>query len=112
MVGCMLAPRPKSYGHKRHPQLNNNADGTRRVNKPQLRIWDFVLTREDGSALRLHPQWTTTKVETFAAEGHNTAVAVPQAGLGNSDGRGTYRLYKDIGMGYMIRFDASKKKSP
>ena len=74
-----------------------------------MRIWDFVLTREDGSALRLHPQWKGMEVETFAPEGHATEVGIPRAGLGNSDGPGTFRRYKEIGMDGTLKFDAHKK---
>ena len=30
-------------------------------------IWDFIVVRDDGSAIRLHPNWSNTKVETFDA---------------------------------------------
>ena len=70
----------------------------------QLRVWDFVLKRSDGSAVRLHPQWSTPKVETYAVEGHETPVQTPHSGLGGSDGRGTYRHYKALGNQKTLRF--------
>ena len=67
-------------------------------------IWDFVLIRKDGSGIRLHPQWSTTKVESYDVEGHDEEVQPPCAGLGGSDGPGTYKYYKEIGSKRELRF--------
>ena len=63
----------------------------------KLPVWDFVVHRADGAAIRLHPEWSKPKFPSFAAEGHETAVAVPNKGFGKSDGRGTYASYKALG---------------
>ena len=106
LIRCELLPRPGfRYDHKRHHQLK---DAGRAERNTQLRVWDFVLTRDDGSGLRLHPQWSSTKVETYAVEG-GEGLQVPRAGLGESDGPGTYRRYKEAGNQRSLRFDATKR---
>ena len=108
LVGCSLAIRPGSYDHKRHHMLIETATNS----KQRLPCWDFVLHRADGSGIRLHPQYKGTVVETIEELGHAEEWAVtvpPSKGLGRSDGRGTYKKYKDIGITEKMRFDASKK---
>ena len=97
LVACRFEPRPNSYDHKRHHAGQGTPD-------TKMRIWDFVLIRKDGSGVRLHPAWKTTKVESFAVEGHEEEVPIPSKGLGKSDGPGTYRAYKDIGSDRTLRF--------
>ena len=86
LVSCSFAPRPNSYDHKRHNQLR--LAGKARTDA-KLRVWDFVLKRADDSAVRLHPQWSKTAVESYAVEGHAEEVEIPAHGLGESDGPGT-----------------------
>ena len=109
LVGCSLAIRPGSYDHKRHHMLIETATNS----KQRLPVWDFVLHRADGSGIRLHPQYKGTVVETIEEPGHAEASVVvtvpPRRGLGRSDGPGTYKKYKDIGITDKMRFDASKK---
>ena len=105
LVGCSVAARPNSYDHKRHFAMAAAGHSCGQT----LPIWDFVLRRDDGSAIRLRPQWSNTKVETFPAEGHDVEVEAPAAGLGNSDGRGTYKRYKTIGAAGLVRFDGRKR---
>ena len=78
----------------------------------QLRVWVFLLKRRDGTPGRLHPQWSTTKVETVAGEGHAAEVETPAHGLGESDGRGTYKHYNQVGNTRTLKFDAAKKPRP
>lgn len=105
LTRCWLAMRPGSYDHKRHHQLKHEKRPQRNA---QLRVWDFLLEREDGSSIRLHPQWSTTVVETYAGAGHETEVEPPVRGLGESDGPGTYKHYKEVGTEQKLRFDARK----
>ena len=80
--------------------------------KQRLPCWDFVLHRADGSGIRLHPQYKGTVVETIEEPGDAEEWAVtapPRSGLGRSDGRGTYKKYKNIGITEKMRFDSSKK---
>ena len=94
LVTCELAPRPGPYDHKRHHALKE-------AKKPQLErlpVWDFVLHRESHTALRLHPQWNSREVECYRHAGHFLVPQVPpEAGLGKSDGPGTYKKYKQQG---------------
>ena len=109
LVGCSFAIRPGSYDHKRHNMLIKTATNS----EQKLPIWDFVVHREDGAGIRLHPQWKGTVVETIEELGHAEASVVvtvpPRRGLGRSDGPGTYKKYKDIGITEKMRFDSSKK---
>ena len=75
----------------------------------QARVWGFLLKRRGGPPARLHPQWSTTKVGTFAGEGHEAEVETPAHGLGESDGRGTYKHYKHVGNQRTLKFDAAKR---
>ena len=105
LVSCSFALRPKSYDHKRHHQLR--LAGTPKKDT-QLRVWDFLVVRADGSAVRLHPQWSKTAVESYAVEGHAEEVEIPAHGLGESDGPGTYRL-KYLGTQRRLKFDGTKR---
>ena len=57
----------------------------------QLRVWDFVLVRADGSKMWVHPQWNVPDVEVHRGPrlmgGEDP---VPRSGLGQSDSKGTY----------------------
>ena len=106
LVSCSFALRPNSYDHKRHHQLR--LAGTPKKDA-QLRVGDFVLTRVDGSEVRLHPQWSKTAVESYAVEGHAEEVEIPAHGLGESDGPGTYRHFKDLGTQRRLKFDGTKR---
>ena len=92
VVGCSFAVRPNSYDHGRSHMLKE----TSRAPSVKLPIWDFVVHRADGTAIRLHPEWSKPRFPSFAAEGHGEVVQPPRAGLGRSDGRGTYRSYKTL----------------
>ena len=86
----------------------------------KLPVWDFVLHREDGTAMRLHPQWSPLpgpdgkkkkarpEVEAFGLDGHAEPVAPPAAGFGRSDGRGTYRHFLTLGFEKKLKFDGAK----
>ena len=109
LVGCYLAPRPSSYDHKRHKKLKEEGRPSLDVRLP---VWGFVIRREDGAGLRLHPQRSTVKVETFEIEGPVDPVEPPPQGNGCSSGRGAYKYYKNVQTKEMLRFDPSKGKLP
>ena len=100
LVGCEFRRRPNSYDHERQVQ-----DGA-----PQWRLtkWDFVLLRSDGTAVRLHPEWSTSTIPTFAVEGHTEPVEIPHNGLGKSDGKGTFSKYKKVGRQETLRFGRTR----
>ena len=93
LVGCSFAMRPNSYDHGRSHMIKVNTGEAPTIKLP---IWDFVVHRADGTAIRLHPEWSKPRFPSFASEGYESAVAGPIMGYGNSDGRGTYFRYKTI----------------
>ena len=105
LVRCEFAARANSYDRKMH-HANRRAG---RAQGPQLRVWDFVLWRADGTGIRLHPQWSTTKIETNEVEPHAEQVQCPRRGPGTSDGPGTYKRYKNVGAQRTLRFDGQKR---
>ena len=92
VVGSSFAPRPHSYDHPRSHKYKLETGAASPVKLP---IWDFVVHRADGTAIRLHPEWNKPRFPSFAAEGHGDEVKPPRAGLGCSDGRGTYKGYQN-----------------
>ena len=105
LVGCSLEVRPNSYDHARSHALAKQ----QRV-ETKLPMWDFVLHRDDGTGVRLHPNWGNRKVIAFAFSPHADTVKSPIAGLGQSDGRGTFRYYGKLGVQRTYHFDAAKEK--
>ena len=96
LVGCECRPRAGSYDHSRHVQPAYSV-------RAQLRCWDFILRRSDGTAVRLHPEWTKTTIPTFAVEGQGVT-QIPRNGLGMSDGHGTFRYYRNLGRERLLKF--------
>ena len=110
VIRCLLMPRPNSYDHKRHHAARANGEP---VTDRRFPVWDFVIVREDGTAIRLHPQWSTTKIEAFPAQGYLEPVQHPAKGKGKSLGHGTYNWLKEtIGTAETLRFDPKKTKTP
>ena len=60
LTGCEIQQRSDSYDHSRHV---NKADAT------LMREWDFVLKRNDKTAVRLHPHWGSAKVSVYPIYG-------------------------------------------
>ena len=80
IVGCTVEPHPGGYDHKSQVQVTH---------KQRLPCIDFVIWRNDGSRLYMHPSWTKTKIDCH--EGiPNRPAQVPKAGVGKSDGPGTF----------------------
>ena len=75
----------------------------------RLPVWDFVLIRNDGTGIRVHPEWSTAKLRLYEVEPHWGPVQPPGAGLGKSEGRGTFSHYKRLHANPVPgRFDATK----
>ena len=87
-------PGASSYDHKRDHHANHGGVPFEDVNgaPADCPVWDFVIHRGDGEAIRLHPNQKNRKV---TIENMNapiiTAADAPDAGRGLSDGRGTFR---------------------
>ena len=108
LMGCSLELRPNSYDHFRSHALAKRLGPAKVTVK--LPMWDFVLHRDDGTGVRLHPHWSDRKVDAFDLLPHADTVQPPKAGLGQSDGAGTFRHYAGLGVQCKYRFDASKEK--
>ena len=44
-------------------------DNTGKAPTTKLPIWDFVVHRADGTAIRLHPEWSKPRIPSFAPDG-------------------------------------------
>ena len=109
LVSCECAPRPNSYDHKRqHKAVQQCSANGERPPTVKMPVWDFVLNRDDGTGIRLHPQWSDRSLETIELGGHAEPIEIPRKGLGKSDGRGTFKKFKALGMTGSVRFDPSK----
>ena len=53
--------------------------------------------------MRLHPEWSTLNVPTYEVEGHEET-QIPRNGLGVSDGRGTFKYYREVGQARTLKF--------
>ena len=95
LVGCEIRRRGDSYDHKRQVQFPDD--------NPRLRGWGFTLERSDGTVVRLHPQWSHRDIPTCQVEGV-AEITIPRNGLGKSDGRGTFKCYKEIGRQRTLKF--------
>ena len=67
--------------------------------KGPLEIYDFVLHRDNGTGIRLHPGWSDRKIETYDVAGHQDQVQPPKKG-----GPGTMRELINRGNQMTLRF--------
>ena len=98
LVSCR-AERSEKYDH-----LVHNALGKRDKLHTE---WNFILERDNGSCVVLHPRWNNTKVDckwSLPEMDHE----VPRAGRGKSDGKGTFKKFKDKQWDEKLRFDPRK----
>ena len=95
LIGCEIRKRDGSYDHSRQVQLPRDHQ--------QLRDWDFILKRNDGTAVRFHPRWSEKTISTFALESTDE-IPLPRNGLGQSDGPGTFKRYKMMGVERFLKF--------
>jgi hypothetical protein len=112
LVACSVSARKNSYDIKTHRAdvLISQREKTTEKYKAKQEVWDFLLTRGDGSKVRLHPSHSNTKVTVAASEGHGEPVDVP-GGLGGSDGRKCFKRVSNEGKLCELRFDAQKFRS-
>ena len=68
-------------------------------------VWDFVIGRDDGTAVRLEPQPSTPNVQTFEHEGSAVAEEPPLQVYGWGWGRKSHTCYKNAQMGAMLKLD-------
>ena len=92
VVRITCAPVQGSYDHKRHHaavELGHSYDD----GAPVL-VWDFFLTRADGTSVRFHTNWKNHHVEVADLQNPPVLPGPPEHGRGKSDGKGTYRRKK------------------
>jgi hypothetical protein len=85
---CRLQKSDK-YDHKRH---HAGPSGK----KEMMKIWDFVLSRDDGVEVFLHPNYSDTKVAMYMRNPGETDPEdheIPASGMGGTSGRGTFRYF-------------------
>jgi hypothetical protein len=97
LVSCRLQ-QIEQYDHKRH-----HAAGVGML-MDMLHIWDFALTRDDGSQVFLHPSYSNTKIECY--EGEYLDYEVPKSGMGGTSGRGTFKHFREKRVQHTLRFNA------
>ena len=99
LVSCELVQMDR-YDHKRHHK-DPSMEG-------DLKVWDFVLFRNDGSCIALHPEYRS---KTFACTRGMpvTDLEIPKHGRGGSDGAGTFKYFKNRQADKQLRFAASKE---
>ena len=105
LVSCQICACPNSYDHNRQAKRVRDGAGKQTV---CLQRWDVLLLRDDGSGIRLHPEWSSTKFRVYEFDPRSDPVPPPGKGLGKSDGHGTFARYKGVDMQTQGRFDASK----
>ena len=103
IVSCSIEEIDQ-YDHKRHVAGKNTPRS-----RP-LRKWNFVIKREDGSTVALHPQWDRNRVQFFICD-QATDLQLPRSGAGGTSGSGTYRYYSCAGCP-QLRFDTEKYRVP
>jgi hypothetical protein len=74
-----------------------------RQNPAYLYTWDFVVVRDDGTQVWMHPTWSNTKIQvssTAPARDHE----VPRSGPGGTSGPGTFKHFKNKRTEATLRF--------
>jgi hypothetical protein len=96
IVGLAAFATADSYDHNRH-HAQRKHDLKEIQNTVRAAIWDFKVTRADGSEVLLHPQWRGTKVgmAPYTAEVAETRAfqQPPNRVYGGTQGPGTFRRY-------------------
>ena len=93
LIACEFRPRPGWHDHQTYHAREAAGHPERNV---QLRVWDFVLMRNDGSGVRLHPDWSKTEGASNAEEWHVEPAEPHENGLGASEGRGAFNQHKQV----------------
>ncbi len=99
LIGCSLEVRPNSYDHTRKKTVHASEFAGQRV-RVKLPMWDFVLHRDDGTGIRLHPRWGDRKVTAFAFSPRADTAKPPRTGLDGS---------LDLGVERALWFDAARE---
>jgi hypothetical protein len=98
LTRCMIQ-QSDVYDHKRHFAARDSNE--------HLKVWNFVLVRDDGTMVALHPNFSNTKVSCQFG-GWRSDHELPRSGRGGTSGRGTYRYFINKHEDVTLRFDARK----
>ena len=105
VVSCEFSPRPNSYD-----DITSRAILKEGLEVSKMLVtWDFLITRDDGSSVRLHPVYKLRKFKCCPGEGHPEQVEPPPKGFGKSRGRGSCQAYLNKDVLRLLQFDATKK---
>ena len=96
LVACEIRRRVSSYDHTRHEHCPDD--------HPQLLEYDFILTRNDGTAVGLHPQWRNRDIPTFKVRATEHTIKLTCDELGNADGPGRFKYYQTLGVARTLQF--------
>ena len=105
LIGCCVQ-KSGIYDHKRHHAKKKLGIAIAEM----WFVWDFVLVRDDGSRVALHPNYSNTFVDCRFAQQCRGDIGVPRDGLGGSNGPGTFRKFSQKQVDCKLRFDASKRQ--
>ena len=97
IVSVTCEPLWDAYDSKRHHAAKKAKPPRPYPKDAPVLVWDFVVTRLDGSAVRFHTSQTHNKVEiasVMARPNYPTNDMAPPKGRGQSTGRGCYCHYK------------------
>jgi hypothetical protein len=112
-LACCRLQKTTRYDHKRHYAESNTKGITSVRHEEQYCEWDFVLTRENGTEVWLHPSYSNTKIKWLEAEVPGVPnlgdADVPTSGLGGTSGPGTCKYYKEKNQKGLLRFKANDK---
>jgi hypothetical protein len=104
LVSCWLQ-KTDLYDHKRHHAIGPRPRSFEGAEL--LKQWDFVLLRDNGTQVFIHPSWKGNKVECrigMPQQDHR----VPMSGVGGTSGPGTFKYFKNKQVERTLRFDARK----
>ena len=92
------------YDHKRHFAAKQRHEQVRE----KKYVWNFVLERDDGTLVSLHPNFKGTKVSCQFGGWRSDDGEHPNSGKGGTSGKGTYRHFATKYEDATLRFDAQK----
>ena len=92
------------YDHKRHFAAKQRNEQVRE----KKYVWNFVLERDDGTLVSLHPNFSYTKVSCQFGGWCSDDGERPKSGKGGTSGKGTYRYFINKHEDVTLRFGARK----
>ena len=101
LVSCKLEKSDR-YDHKR---AHADPGG-----QHMYKTWDFILERDDGSKIALHPNYSSTEFECLHVLGPSYSDhEIPRTGLGGTSGPRTFKYFVGKHVKTTLRFDGGKQ---